>query len=104
MKKSNKNIMLKGGQWATTLEMEANYFGHLKPNFFVHITHIELNKKGASYKFEHLTSEKERFQSNINNILKDILKFYEGRGIKLSASNLRKVVLSLEELKEKEGK
>jgi len=100
MKKINKNIILKGAQWATTLEMEAYYYEYLKPSFYVRISHIELGKEKCSYNFEHFSSEKKGVQANINNVLKDILSFYEERGVKLSISNLRKIILSLEQLKE----
>lgn len=100
MTKQQKNIILKGAKWATTLEMEAYYYDYLKPSFYVRISHIELGKEKASYQFEHFSSEKKNVQQNINNVLKDILDFYEERGVKLSVSKLRKIVLSLEELKE----
>jgi hypothetical protein len=100
MNKKQKNIMIKGAKWATTLEMEANYYEYLTPNFYVRVNHIELGKERCFSDFGHFSSEKKNVQQNINNVLKSILNFYKERGIKLSVSNLRKIILSLETLKD----
>ena len=100
MKKTNKNILIKGAKWATTLEMEAYYYDYIKPSFYVRVNHIEIGKEECFSDFWHTSSEKKNVQQNINNVLKDILSFYEGRGIKLSINQLRKIIISLESLKD----